>query len=216
MMKTFAIVPVKKFENSKTRLSPMLNADDRIHLSWLMLDDTLSVLASVQRLLQLVVVSSERRAEEIASKHGAKFLREEKESGVNSAVTLADSYCTEQGADATVVIPQDLPLLDGVDIAMACDLAENESRCVVICPALRYDGTNLLLRKPSSVIKTYYDNDSYRMHIKAAGKLGIPVKLFLSKKVMSDVDTPEDARQLAKEAGASKTLEFIKSKFGNS
>jgi 2-phospho-L-lactate guanylyltransferase len=214
MMKTFAIVPVKKFENSKMRLAAVLNDDERVHLSSLMLGDTLSVLTNVQSLQQLVVVSGDRRAEEIAAKHGAKFLHEEKENGVNSAVMLADSYCAEQGADATIVIPQDLPLLDPVDVSMACDLAENEARCIVICPSLRYDGTNLLLRKPPSVIKTYYDMDSYETHIKSAGKLGIPVKLFFSKKLMSDVDTPEDARQLAKEAGASKALEFLKSKLG--
>jgi 2-phospho-L-lactate guanylyltransferase len=113
-----------------------------------------------------------------------------------------------------VVIPQDLPLLDAVDVAMACGLAENETRCIVICPSLRYDGTNLLLRKPSSLMETYYDNNSYEAHIKAAGRLGVPVKLFFSKKLMSDVDTAEDARQLAKEAGSNKTLEFLKSRFG--
>ncbi|HJS68759.1 MAG TPA: 2-phospho-L-lactate guanylyltransferase [Nitrososphaera sp.] len=214
MMKTFAIIPVKKFENSKTRLSPVLSADERVSLSSLMLDDTLSVLAGAQSLQQLVVVSGDRRAEEIAARHGAKFLHEEKESGVNSAVSMADSYCADQGADATVVIPQDLPLLDAVDVAMACGLAENETRCIVICPSLRYDGTNLLLRKPSSLTETYYDNDSYEAHIKAAGRLGVPVKLFFSKKLMSDVDTAEDARQLAKEAGSNKTLEFLKSRFG--
>jgi 2-phospho-L-lactate guanylyltransferase len=214
MMKTFAIIPVKKFENSKTRLSPMLSTDERIHMSSLMLNDTLSVLAGVQSLQQLVVVSSDRRVEEIAAKHSAKFLREEKETGVNSAVTLADSYCTEQGTDATIVIPQDLPLLDVVDVAMACDLAENEGKCIVICPSLRYDGTNLLLRKPSSIMETYYDRDSYETHIKTAGRLGVPVKLFFSKKLMSDVDTPEDARQLTKEAGTSKTFEFLRSRLG--
>jgi 2-phospho-L-lactate/phosphoenolpyruvate guanylyltransferase len=213
MMKTFAIIPVKKFENSKTRLSPVLSADERVSLSSLMLDDTLSVLAGAQSFQQLVVVSGDRRAEEIAGKHGAKFLHEEKERGVNSAVSMADSYCADQGADATVVIPQDLPLLDAVDVAMACGLAENEARCIVICPSLRYDGTNLLLRKPSSLMETYYDNDSYEAHIKVAGRLGVPVKLFFSKKLMSDVDTAEDARQLAKEAGSNKTLEFLKSKF---
>lgn len=213
-MKTFAIVPVKKFENSKMRLSPVLSAEERVSLSSLMLDDTLSVLADAQSLQQLLVVSGDKRAEEIAAKHGVKFLREEMESGVNSAVAIANSYCTDQGADATVVIPQDLPLLDAADVAMACDLAENEARCVVICPSLRYDGTNLLLRKPPFLMETYYDNDSYKAHIRAASKRGIPVKLFISKKLMLDVDTPEDARQLAREAGSNKTLKFLKSRLG--
>jgi len=215
MMKTFAIIPVKKFENSKTRLSSLLSADDRIHLSSLMLEDTLSMLSGIQLLHHLVVVSADMRAEEMAAKHGAKFLYEEKDKGVNSAVALANSYCVRQGAEATVVIPQDLPLLEGTDVAMACELAESEDRCIVICPSLRYDGTNLLLRKPPSVIETSYDNNSYGSHIKSAGALGVTVKLFFSKKLMFDVDTPEDARQLAKEAGSGKALGYIKSKLGN-
>ena len=214
MMKTFAIVPVKTFDNAKTRLSPTLSADDRIHLSSLMLGDTLSVLISVHSLNQVVVVSGDRRAKELASRHGAKFLHEEKESGVNSAVALANGYSLDNGSEATMVIPQDLPLLDAVDITMACELAENENRCIVICPSLRYDGTNLLIRKPPTAIKTYYESDSYETHINAARSLGIPVKIFFSKKLMCDIDVPEDAKQLAKDSGTGKTLRFLQSKFG--
>jgi 2-phospho-L-lactate/phosphoenolpyruvate guanylyltransferase len=213
MMKTFAIVPVKRFENAKIRLSSMLDIDDRIRLSSLMLDYTLQVLASVPSLTQVVVVSGDNRAEEMAAKHGANFLLEEKDSGVNSAVAVADSYCMKEDADATLVIPHDLPLLDPDDISRASDLAKNESRCIVICPSLRYDGTNMLLRKPPSVMGTFYDSDSYNMHVKSAIKLSVPVKLFFSKTVMYDIDTPEDARGLAKESGDAKTLEFLKSKF---
>jgi 2-phospho-L-lactate guanylyltransferase len=214
MMKTFAIVPVKKFENAKTRLSPILSADDRIQLSSLMLEDTLSVLGAVQSLKEIIVVSGDKRAGEIAARFGAKFLHEQKETGVNAAVKLADIYSSKKRADATVVIPQDLPLLDTIDVTMACDLAEKEAKCIVICPSLRYDGTNLLLRKPASVTETYYDNDSYETHIKSARERGIAVKLFLSKRLMTDLDTPEDVKQLAKESGSGKTLEFIKSRLG--
>lgn len=212
MIKTFAIVPVKRFENSKTRLSQFLSADERIRMSSLMLEDTLSVLTRVHSLQQVVVVSGDNRAQEISERHGAKFLREEKENGVNGAVMLGNDYSTKQCVDATLVIPIDLPLLDAVDVNLTCEMAENESRCIVICPSLRYDGTNLLIRKPPSVIETHYDGNSYESHIKVAGELGIPVKLFLSKKLMFDVDIPDDAKQLAKESGLSKTLEFLKSR----
>jgi 2-phospho-L-lactate guanylyltransferase len=208
-LKTFAIVPAKNFENAKTRLSPLLAAEQRISLSALMLEDTLQALARAP-VDQVVVVSGDRRAEEIAGRHGAKFLREERESGVNSAVALADGYCAQAGADATIVIPEDLPLLDAADVAMMMDLAASEQKCIVICPSLRYDGTNALLKKPPIAIKTSYDNNSYEAHIMAAQELGIPVKLFFSKKLMVDIDTPEDAMQLAKEAGPGKALEFLK------
>src|SRR5215210_6075735 len=214
-MKTYAIVPVKRFENAKTRLSSILDLDDRIRLSSLMLEDTVKILSSVPSLMQVLIVSTDKRAEEIGTKHGGNFLLEEKEKGVNSAVALADSYCIEEAAaDATVVIPQDLPLLDAIEVSRAGELAENESKCIVICPSLRYDGTNMLIRKPPSIIATFYDADSYNMHVKAAIKLGIPVKRLFSKAVMYDIDTPEDALQLTKEeAVAARSLEFIKSRF---
>ena len=214
MMKTFAIVPVKRFENAKTRLSSMLDTEDRIRLSSLMLEDTLQILSVTPPLTQVIIVSADKRADEIATKHGAKFLPEEKEKGVNSAVALADGYCIEkEAADATIVIPHDLPLLDSLVISKACELAEKESTCIVICPSVRYDGTNMLLRKPPSVIGTFYETDSYNMHVRTAIKLGIPVKPLLSKSLMYDIDTPEDALQLIKEENvAAKSLEFIKSK----
>lgn len=214
MMKTFAIVPVKRFENAKSRLSSMLDTQDRITLSSLMLEDTLQILSVAPPLTQVIIVSADKRADEIATKHGAKFLPEEKEKGVNSAVALADGYCIEkEAADATIVIPHDLPLLDSIVISKACELAEKESTCIVICPSVRYDGTNMLLRKPPSVIGTFYETDSYNMHVRTAIKLGIPVKPLLSKSLMYDIDTPEDALQLIKEENvAAKSLEFIKSK----
>jgi 2-phospho-L-lactate/phosphoenolpyruvate guanylyltransferase len=214
MMKTFAIVPVKRFENAKTRLSSMLDTEDRIRLSSLMLEDTLQILSVAPPLTQVIIVSADKRADEIATKHGAKFLPEKKEKGVNSAVALADGYCIEkEAADATIVIPHDLPLLDSIVISKACELAEKESTCIVICPSVRYDGTNMLLRKPPSVIGTFYETDSYNMHVRTAIKLGIPVKPLLSKSLMYDIDTPEDALHLIKEENvAAKSLEFIKSK----
>jgi len=215
MMKTFAIIPVKSFENAKTRLSSILDRDDRIRLSILMLEDTLEILSVVHRLSQVITVSADKRVEEIAAKYEAKFLLEEKERGVNSAVALANSYCMKkEAADATMVIPHDLPLLDSTDISKVCELAENEIKCIVICPSLRYDGTNMLLRKPPPIISTFYDANSYNMHVRAAVQLGIPIKYLFSKGLMHDIDTPEDAFKIIKEETVTaRSLEFIKSKF---
>lgn len=214
-MKTFAIVPVKRFENAKTRLSSILDMDDRIRLSLLMLEDTLQILSVVHLLAEVIIVSADKRVKEIAVKYGANFLLEEKERGVNSALALADSYCMKEAADATLVIPHDLPLLDSTDISKACELAENEIRCIVICPSLRYDGTNMLLRKPPFIIETFYDRDSYNMHVKAATRLGIPIKHLFSKALMYDIDTPEDVLEIIKqeETVTARSLQFIKSKF---
>lgn len=209
-MKVFAIVPVKKFENAKTRLSPALSSSDRAALSSLMLEETLKVLAATDRLDKVIVVSSDRRARTIASAHGADFLSEERDTGVARAVELANNHSQSQQADATVVIPLDLPLIDSEEVSKACDLAEGEEKCVVICPSVRYDGTNLLLRKPPDVIPTSYDMNSYQNHLAAARRLGIAVKVFLSEKLMLDIDTPADTAVLEDEGHDNRIAEFIR------
>jgi len=213
-MKTIAIVPVKSFEYAKTRLSSLLDSDDRATLSSLMLQDTLQILSAAQSLNEVVIVSSDNRAQELAMKYGAKILREEREEGVNSAVALADRYSVEKAAEATIVIPHDLPLLSKTDIEESYKMALEESRCIVITPSLRYDGTNMLLRKPACVIGTSYDNDSYNTHINTAIKLGIPVKRLLSTRLMHDIDTPQDIFRLVMEhrASTARSIKFIKTR----
>jgi len=210
----FAIIPVKGFERAKTRMSSLLALEERVRLSSLMLENTLHALCGARSLQRLLVVSNDRRAGEIASTHGAEFLHEASESGVNAAVTIADEYSVENGADASIVIPQDLPLLEPSGIEVMCRLAEGEERCIVLCPSQRYDGTNALLRKPGTVISTFFDNNSYESHIRAARDSGIPVRLYFSKSLMCDIDTPEDASQLAKEpsAKANGVIEFLKAR----
>ena len=214
-MKVVAIVPVKRFENAKSRLSGLLSLADRVVLSSLMLEDTLKELVKADRLDELVVVSSDMRAKELAHSQGATFLEEESENGVNAAVGLADSYCAGRGADASIVVPQDLALMDGKEISMACDLADGEEKCVVISPSRRYDGTNILFRKPPDAIATFFDRNSYESHLADANAKGIPVKLYFSKKLMIDIDTPEDARELVMDGAGrkdSKVIDFLRLK----
>lgn len=215
-MKIFALVPVKKFDSSKSRLSSVLNVDERKKLSELLLMNTISVLTKSSAISEIVIVSSDEVAMEIAKRNDAKFLRESKDHGVNAAIARADDYSSENGAEATLVIPQDLPLLMTADVNMICRKAESTERCLVICPSIRHDGSNALLRKPSRLLKTYYDEDSFNAHIRAATKVGIPVKVFLSKRIMVDLDTTEDIRILMKQRITNLPLDYLKSKLKTS
>ena len=214
-MKVFAIVPVKKFENGKTRLSSMLSQEDRMHLSSIMLQETLLKLAGAGPIIQrIIVVSSDDRARKIADSHDALFLYEEKDNGVNSAVKLGDTYSLSHDADASLVVPQDLPLLNSQEVSAFCELANGEEKCVVICPSQRYDGTNLLLRKPPAIIPTFFDRNSYENHLALTKEMGIPVRIVTTKKLMLDIDTPDDVRLLLSDPSPqeSKVLEFLREK----
>lgn len=211
-MKIFAIVPVKGFERGKSRLSSMLEVEERVELCELLLDNTLSTLNKASAICEVVVVSSDKRAQRISKRHDARFLREHAELGVNKAVTIANDYCIGARAHATLVIPQDLPLLIADDIDRICSIVKEHEKCLAICPSLRYDGSNALLRKPPQLINTYYDNNSFVMHIKAAKEIRANLKIILSRRIMTDLDTIEDAQNLMKEPTMTKSVRYLRSK----
>jgi 2-phospho-L-lactate/phosphoenolpyruvate guanylyltransferase len=211
-LKIFAIVPTKQFERGKSRLAPLLDIRDRVKLSGLLLECTLSTLSKASAISDIVVISSDVRAKRIAKMHAAIFLDEGIDIGVNNAVTIANNYCSEGGADATIVIPQDLPLAVSEDIDMICNYAKEHHKCLVVCPSVRYDGSNALLRRPPKLIDSYYDNNSFDMHIDAARKAGAKIKVILLDRVMRDLDTVEDAEYIVKEPMMCKSIVYLRSK----
>jgi 2-phospho-L-lactate guanylyltransferase len=81
----------------------------------------------------------------------------------------------------------------------------------VICPSLRHDGTNILLRKPINLIKTYYDDNSYARHIQEAVQINARIFAMLSDNVIIDLDTIHDVKMLARfDSNNSTALEFLK------
>lgn len=211
-MKVVAIVPVKNFERAKSRLASLLTVKERIKLSELFLDNTLNTLTKTPVISQAVIVSSDKRAEEIVKKYDAIFLGEKKDQGVNAAVALADTYISEYAVGASIVIPQDLPLLLPEDIECICTAAQKHERCVVICPSSRFDGSNALLRRPPLLMKTHYDNDSYNIHIKNAKASNASIKIIHIKRIMIDIDTIEDIVKLNEFSYTNKVVTFLKYK----
>jgi 2-phospho-L-lactate guanylyltransferase len=211
-LKIFAIVPAKKFENGKSRLASFLDIRNRVKLGGLLLDSTLRTLKNATAISNTIVVSSDICAKTIAKKHGAIFLDEGRDTGVNNAVTLANDYSIQAGADATIVVPQDLPLVLSEDIDTICNAAQKWHKCLIICPSTRYDGSNALLRRPPKLIESYYDDNSFDKHINAARRVGAKIKIILLHRVMRDLDTVEDAQHLIQKPSTCKALAYLRSK----
>jgi 2-phospho-L-lactate/phosphoenolpyruvate guanylyltransferase len=211
-LKIFAIVPAKKFENGKSRLASLLDIRNRVKLGGLLLDSTLRTLKNATAISNTIVVSSDLCAKTIAKKHGAIFLDEGRDTGVNNAVTLANDYCIQAGANATIVVPQDLPLVLSEDIDTICNAAQKWHKCLIICPSTRYDGSNALLRRPPKLIESYYDDNSFDKHINAARRVGAKIKIILLHRMMRDLDTVEDAQYLIQKPSRCKPLDYLRSK----
>jgi len=205
-LNVYAIIPVKTFASSKKRLAGLLTVKERIKLSELMLKDVLSSVCNSKSICRVIVVSKDEHVFSVAKDYRVTFVQEEKELGVNAAVALTDAICKD--SDASIVIPQDLPLILPSDIDMLYDSAR-EKRCVVVTPSYRLDGTNALLRKPWDIIGTHYDEDSYEIHVKKAGESKIPVKIVLNKRLMLDLDEPADILPILSVSSEAETIDYL-------
>lgn len=206
MLNVYAIVPVKTFTSSKKRLAKLLTVDERVKLSEAMLYDVLDSVCNCKSITKIIVISKDERVMSIGREYGTTIVREKEELGVNVAVALADDIC--KNSDASIVIPQDLPLILPSDIDMLCGSATERS-CVIITPSHRYDGTNALLRKPSNIIKTHYDEDSYEIHVQKAKDQKIPVKVVLNRRLMLDLDELNDIAHIMLGYSSTRTVSYL-------
>ena len=192
-MKTAAIIPVKTFSKAKTRLG--LSAEKKEKICEIMLEEILHTLSISPLIDKTIIVTKDEKALEISKKYNTVHISDNNESGVNDAVALADHYLLENGFEASIVFPQDIPYIKTQDIEFILKF-KTDSKFVIVVPSRRFDGTNALVRMPINLMKTHYDEDSYKIHMSTAKETTRDVSLVFAKRIMLDVDNFEDLQFL--------------------
>ena len=206
-MKIAAIIPVKTFLNSKTRLQ--LPVDKVEALCKIMLEEILEVLSVSSKIEKIILITKEQKAIEIGKKFNTITIIDEKEESVNQAVSLADKYLLENNFNASIVFPQDIPYIktEDVDFILKHQMHPNFA---IIVPSRKFDGTNALLRMPINLMKTHYDNDSYRNHMNTAKEHTRNVAMVFVKRIMLDIDDQEDLKILLEQNEKPELVKKIK------
>lgn len=186
-MQIASIIPVKTFSKAKSRLG--LSQEKTEQLCKIMLNEVLSSISQSQ-VSKTVIISRDEAAFEIAKKYDTVQIFEEKEKGVNAAVAIAEKYLLENNYDASIVFPQDIPLIRPQDIDEMVKFQKNPH--LIVVPSRKFDGTNALLRSPVNVMETHYDEDSYKIHLTTGKSRNIPTTFALISRIMWDVDDSSD------------------------
>ena len=188
-MKIAVIIPVKTFSNAKTRLD--LSPQKIEGLCKIMLEEILHTVSISPKIKETIIVTKEEKAIEIGKRFNAIIIRDEKEESVNNAVALADKYLLENKFDVSIVFPQDIPYIKTQDIDFMLNYMAQPNFAIIV-PSRRFDGTNALVRMPIDLMKTHYDEDSYKIHMNTAKEHTLNVAMVFVKRIMWDVDNKED------------------------
>ena len=188
-MKIAVIIPVKTFSKAKTRLD--ISSDKVEKLCKVMLEEIVQTATISPRIDKVIIVTKEPAVTEIAQKYNAYIIPDENEESVNSAVALADKFLLENNFDESIVLPQDIPYIKTQDIDFMLNFMTPPNFAIII-PSRRFDGTNALMRMPIDLMKTHYDEDSYKIHMNTAKEHTLNVAMVFVKRIMWDVDNMED------------------------
>jgi len=206
-LKIAAIIPVKTFSNAKTRLDlPSQKIED---LCKVMLEEILYTISISPQIEKTIIVTKEEKAIEIGKKFNTVTIIDEKEESVNWAVALADKYLLENDFHASIVFPQDIPYIKTQDIDFMLNYKAPPNFAIIV-PSRRFDGTNALVRMPIDLMKTHYDEDSYKIHMNTAKEHTLNVAMVFVKRIMWDVDNNEDLKFLLEQKEKPEIAEKIR------
>lgn len=174
------LIPVKRFEHAKGRLSSLLRPDERVRLArWL----AARVVAAAAPHPVFVACDDDGVAA-WAEEAGAEVLWTPGV-GLNGAVDASRATIGGKGFDHLVVAHSDLPL--------ASDLGRVATPgTITIVPDGRRDGTNVLASPVDAPIVASYGASSFRAHLVQAMASSHRVEVRRDPRLAIDVDTPAD------------------------
>ena len=204
------LVPVKNLADAKQRLSSILSPEERLALAQAMCEDVLEALARWQRRPPVAVVTSDSFASDLAARFQFEVVADNN-SGETSAIEMATAFCRESGAESTLVVPADIPLIDSSELQKIVDSAPYPQGGAVLVPDAAGRGTNAAWRSPSDLFPLRFGNDSFLPHLSAAKATGLPCIVLELPGIARDVDRPEDLRELAAASGDRRSQKLVRS-----
>jgi len=195
-MKPWLIVPAKPFTAAKSRLAAILSPASRAELGARLLERTVQVARATAAFEQIVVVSRDAAALQLAAGLGATALAEVG-GELNAAVAQACGVAVAGGATRALILPADLPLLTVEDLDLLCAAADTAST-IVVTPS-RDGGTNALLLPLPAPIAFAYGADSFRQHVRQAAAQALPVRVVETARLCFDLDSPADLIELSED-----------------
>lgn len=202
------LVPVKNSAGAKQRLATVLDQPSRTALAQAMLHDVLTALHQWKTRPQVAIVTSDPYATALATEYGFEVIPDPDNSGETGAIEMATQLCVERGADSTLVIPADIPLIQAWELEEVLKQAPVEGS--VLVPAGDGRGTNAAFRRPGNLFPLRFGNDSFKPHHAAAQATGKPCVVLQFAGIAVDVDNPPDLQRLMALPGETRAQQLLR------
>jgi 2-phospho-L-lactate guanylyltransferase len=201
----FILIPVKRLDQAKLRLSQRLAPPDRRRLGLAMLAD---VLRATEKWSHRMIVTSDQDAEAVGLAFGCALVSDPGE-GLNAAVAAGTAAATEAGASTLLVLPSDVPMVTSDDVNALFSYPEE----VVVAPS-GDGGTNALIRRPPDSLDPAFGPGSATRHRERAARAGLSCRSVEMSSLVLDIDQYADLVTLGGQANLRESVRLAKELLG--
>ncbi|HEX4351895.1 MAG TPA: 2-phospho-L-lactate guanylyltransferase [Polyangiales bacterium] len=193
MAQTFALIPMKRFDQAKSRLRGQLSDGARDALARSMFARVLAAADGCSAIDRVAVLTNGDEVARLAADAGAHVLPDPNPplDSLGALIDRAWSQLPALGAERAVVLMADLPYLDASDVA-ALAAALDGSDLALVKDRRGHSTNALALRLPARFASAFGQAESYRLHLARATEHGLVVAQLDQPRIAHDVDIPED------------------------
>lgn len=215
---TIALIPVKRLEESKSRLLPQLPDEQRQALTLAMLADLIEALRATPGIERIAVTTPDPLVAEKAKAAGAEILMHP-EPGLNRALEAGRARLFPETADggagredSLLIVLGDVAGALAEDFARLLAEADREGAEGVWLAPSSDGGTSALLQRPPHRIPCRFGRASARHHREAAESAGVAFRELCLPSLAIDLDASEDLEAfLAAPSGGPRTRRLLES-----
>ena len=194
---SIALIPVKRLEESKSRLLPQLPDARRQALTLAMLEDLIESLSRTPGIDRIAVTTPDPLVAQKASDAGAEILMRE-EPGLNAALEDGRQRLQPSGRESFLIVLGDVAGALPEDFAKLLEAAAAAEHPGVWLAPSSDGGTSALLQSPANAIPCCFGRDSAKRHREAAQAAAIAFNEVELVSLAIDLDQPEDLEAFMK------------------
>jgi 2-phospho-L-lactate guanylyltransferase len=208
-MEVVILVPVKEQSKAKARMAPLLTAEERAQIAWAMFEDVAQTLAALAPPARIVLITDSMPAADTARRMNWRVLWETEQISESASVDAASAFLAQEGVEAVLRVPADLPLLRPEDIREIMEPAPGPNSATLV-PSWDRLGTNAVLRAPPLLFPSRFGHNSLVLHTQEAMRARASLRIVENSRIALDVDDASDIQRFLEVKSDTNTARLLR------
>ena len=191
----WAIIPINEFSRSFTRLSSVLDLEQRMELAKNLSSRLIQILLAVDEVEKIVLFTCEKNWPGEMQHSRLVLRKDEDKKPLKQKIDSVADWAYGSGAKKMMYLSIDLPLVEKKDITQIID---SHKHGLTLVQAKKDGGTNALIADLPRKINFQFGADSFRKHLEAAKLEKLKTNIQSTEGLSFDLDDHEDWEFLIK------------------